>query len=85
MNAYGQRKWWKIMAKKVKAIDPKMVAKNEVMAVVMQALAEAGYSVKDGKDYAMTSGTIVVAVGNYDVQIKPISPKTGVDKYTLAE
>lgn len=71
------------MSKKAKKVDPKAVAKAEVMEVVVKALEEAGYAVIGGAAYGMTAGTIVVEVGGLHVQIKPIAPKTGVDRYEV--
>lgn len=71
------------MAKKEKKVDMKMVAKGQVMEVVEKALVEAGYEVVNGVDYGMTAGTVVVRVGEYDVQIKPIAPKSGVNRYEV--
>lgn len=70
------------MAKK---INPKDTQKNEVMTVVREALANAGYEILDGEDFAMTKGTIVVRAGVCDVQLKPITPKAGIDRYEVVE
>lgn len=67
--------------KKMKKINPKDTQKNEVMSVVREALANAGYEVLDGEDFAMTKGTVVIRAGVCDVQLKPITPKAGVDRY----
>ena len=67
--------------KKMKKINPKDTQKNEVMSVVREALANAGYEVLDGEDFAMTKGTVVVRAGVCDVQLKPITPKAGIDRY----
>lgn len=73
------------MAKKIKKINPKDTQKNEVMTVVRDALVKAGYEVLDGEDFAMTKGTVVVRAGVCDVQLKPITPKAGVDRYEVVE
>jgi hypothetical protein len=73
------------MAKSVKKVDPKMVAKLEVMSIVTKALQDAGLSVADGEQFGMTKGTIVVSHAVSDIQIKPVAPKTGVDRYEVAE
>ena len=73
------------MAKKIKKINPKDTQKNEVMTVVRDALTKAGYEVLDGEDFAMTKGTVVVRAGVCDVQLKPITPKAGVDRYEVVE
>ena len=55
------------------------------MAIVSMALKDAGYEVKDGVDYGMTKGTIVVESALTDIQIKPITPKTGINRYEVTE
>jgi hypothetical protein len=69
------------MAKVVKKADPKKVEKAKVMEIVEKALVEAGYSVGAGPDYGFTEGTVVVHGAKCDVQLKPITPKVGLDRY----
>lgn len=71
--------------KKMKKINPKDTQKNEVMSVVREALANAGYEVLDGEDFAMTKGTVVIRAGVCDVQLKPITPKAGIDRYEVVD
>lgn len=73
------------MAKKTKKTNPKDTQKNEVMTVVREALANAGYEILDGEDFAMTKGTVVVRAGVCDVQLKPITPKAGIDRYEVVD
>ena len=73
------------MAKAAKKVDPKVVAKLEVMAIVKDALTNAGMTVLDGEKFGMTKGTVVVRHGTADIQIKPIAPKAGETRYTEAE
>ena len=73
------------MAKKMKKINPKDTQKNEVMTVVREALDNAGYEVLDGEDFAMTKGTVVIRAGVCDVQLKPITPKAGIDRYEVVD
>lgn len=73
------------MVKKTKKINPKDTQKNEVMTVVREALANAGYEILDGEDFAMTKGTVVVRAGVCDVQLKPITPKAGIDRYEVVD
>lgn len=73
------------MSKKIAKVDPKAVAKEGVMGIVSQALAEAGYSLSDGAEYGMTKGTLIVHADVCDVQLKPITPKSGVDRYEVDE
>ena len=70
------------MAKKMKKINPKDVQKSEVMSVVRDALTSAGYEILDGENFAMTKGTIVVRANECDVQLKPITPKQDVKRYS---
>lgn len=70
------------MAKKVKKVDVKKVAKDKVMAVVAAALVAQGFEVMSGEEkFGFTGGTIVVRTETCDVQIKPITPKAGVERY----
>lgn len=73
------------MSKKIKKVDPKAVAKAEVMGVVEKALVDAGYVVVSGAEYGMTAGTVIVDVAGLHVQIKPIAPKAGVERYEIVE
>ena len=74
-------KGWYIMAKNVKKVDAKTVEKQRVMKIIAQALINAGIDVLDGADYGMTVGTVVVRTAVTDVQIKPIVPKAGLNRY----
>lgn len=71
------------MAKNVKKVDPKAVAKKSVMAIVTEALVANGMQVADGSEFGMTAGTVIVRLEQFDVQIKPITPKTGVERYEV--
>lgn len=73
------------MAKKIKKINPKDTQKNEIMTIVREALVNAGFEVLDGEGFAMTKGTVVVRAGVCDVQLKPITPKVGIDRYEAVE
>lgn len=67
--------------KKNKKVDVKALAKADVMQVVAQALAKAGYAVNDGEAYGMTKGTLVINHDNCDVQLKPITPRANYTRY----
>ena len=67
--------------KKAKKVNPKDIAKKEIMEIIQRALEENGIEFKDGIDYGMTKGTIIVNHKIADVQIKPIAPKAGLDRY----
>ena len=71
--------------KKTKKINPKDVAKKEIMEIISKALADAGFEIANGEEFAMTKGTIVAHHPTCDVQIKPITPKAGVDRYEKDE
>lgn len=71
----------KVITKKAKKVNVKDVAKNEIMAIIREALTVKGIDFKEGVDYGMTSGTIIVSHNSADVQIKPISPKAGLERY----
>jgi N-acetylglucosamine kinase-like BadF-type ATPase len=74
------------MAKKTnKKVNPKDVAKKAVMDVITEALENAGMSVEDGTDYGFTKGTVVIHAETCDIQLKPIAPKSGVDRYEKGE
>ena len=71
------------MAKATKKVDPKAVAKKDVMELIGQTLTDVGYSVVDGVEYGMNTGTIIVRGEQFDIQIKPITPKAGVSRYEV--
>jgi len=71
----------KKVIKKTKKVNEKDIAKDEIMAIIQKALEENGISFKDGVDYGMTKGTIIVEHEKADVQIKPITPKVGLTRY----
>ena len=74
------------MAKKiVKKVDVKKVEKERIAQIVREALEAAGYDVADGVDYGFTAGTLVAKGAKVDVQIKPITPKAGLDRYEVLE
>lgn len=45
--------------KKTKKVNPKDVAKKEIMEIVSKALADAGFEIVNGEEFAMTKGTVV--------------------------
>ena len=71
----------KKVVKRTKKVNEKDIAKDEIMAIIHKALEENGISFKDGVDYGMTKGTIIVEHEKADVQIKPITPKAGLTRY----
>lgn len=72
-----------VVVKRTKKVNEKDVAKEQVMEIIEKALLEKGYNLKDGVEYGMTRGTIIVEHEKADVQIKPISPKAGIDRYPV--
>ena len=71
----------KKVIKRTKKVNEKDIAKEEIMAIIHKALEDNGISFKDGVDYGMTRGTIIVEHEKADVQIKPITPKAGITRY----
>ena len=71
----------KKVIKRTKKVNEKDIAKYEIMAIIHKALEDNGISFKDGVDYGMTKGTIIVEHEKADVQIKPITPKAGLTRY----
>ena len=75
----------KKVIKKTRKLNPKDLAKAKVMEILIATLEGEGVEYTDGVEYGMTKGTIVVHIDGYDVQIKPISPKAGLDRYQTVE
>ena len=75
----------KKVIKKTKKVNPKDLAKEKVMAIIRESLEQVGIEYEDGVEYGMTKGTIVVHIDDYDVQIKPITPKVGLNRYQKIE
>lgn len=69
--------------KRVKKVNEKEVAKDEVMKIIADALKANNLQIKDGVEYGMTKGTIIVEHEKSDIQIKPIAPKHGITKYPV--
>lgn len=71
----------KKVVKRTKKVNEKDIAKDEIMAIIHKALEDNRISFKDGVNYGMTKGTIIVEHEKADVQIKPITPKAGLTRY----
>ena len=73
------------MAKKTtKKVDVKKVSKLELSKMLADFLLEKGVAVHtNAEDYGFTEGTLVVETEACDVQVKFITPKTGVTKYEV--
>lgn len=72
------------MKKSTKKVNIKDVTKKEIKAMLADVLKNKG-SVDEGKKYGFTKDTLVLHTANCDVQIKLITPKTGVIKYEEIE
>ena len=75
----------KKVIKRKKKVNPKDLAKEKVMAIIRESLEQVDIEYEDGAEYGMTRGTIVVHIDGYDVQIKPIVPKAGLNTYQKVE
>ena len=75
----------KKVIKRRRKVNPKDVAKERVMAIIRESLEQVAIEYEDGAEYGMTKGTIIVHVDGYDVQIKPIAPKAGLNCYQKVE
>lgn len=74
------------MAKKtVKKVDVKKVSKMEVSSLVRELFEGLGIEVGNGVDYGMTEGTLILTMDKCDVQVKLITPKSGIDRYEKLE
>ena len=74
------------MAKKVvKKIDVKKVSKLEVSGIVKTLFEERGIEVLNGQDFGMTEGTLILRMEKTDIQVKLITPKTGIERYEVLE
>lgn len=70
--------------KKTKKVNPKDVQKKEVKELLKNALNAIG-NIEEGKDYGFTKDTLVIHAETCDVQVKLITPKTGVLRYEKDE
>ena len=73
------------MAKKEKKVDVKAVAKASLMKTIKESLEQLEIQVLDGDKFGFTSGTLVIRMGETDIQLKPIVPKAGVTRYEEVE
>lgn len=73
------------MAKKMKKVNPKDTAKTNLMATIRESLEQLEISVEDGIEFGFTKGTLVIHTPECDVQLKPITPKAGIDRYVKDE
>lgn len=73
------------MAKKIKKVDNKKVAKLQASAQIRELFEGLGFGVGVGLDYGFTEGTLVLKMDKCDVQVKLITPKAGLDRYESLE
>lgn len=73
------------MAKKMKKVNPKDTAKTTLMATIRESLEQLEISVEDGIEFGFTKGTLVIHAPECDIQLKPITPKAGIDRYAKDE
>jgi hypothetical protein len=72
------------MTKRTKKINPKDTQKNVIKDALRTALTTYG-DIAEGRDFGFTKDTLVLHAGTCDVQIKLITPKTGVLRYETIE
>lgn len=70
--------------KKTKKVNPKDTLKATIKNEIREKLGTIGI-IKDGSDYGFTKDTLVLHSDTYDVQIKLVTPKSGVDRYEKIE
>lgn len=66
---------------KTKKINPKEIGKNKVMEILKECLTQNDISFENGEEFGFTKGTLVLHLEEFDMQLKPITPKTGVERY----
>lgn len=66
---------------KTKKINPKEVGKNKVMGILKECLTQNDIPFENGEEFGFTKGTLVLHLEEFDMQLKPITPKTGVERY----
>lgn len=67
--------------KKTKKIDVKKEAKRNLSERIGHLLSSSDIAVERGTDFGFTEGTIVAHLNDVDVQIKLITPKSGLTRY----
>lgn len=70
--------------KKTKKVNPKDTLKATIKNEIREKLGMIG-TIEEGSDYGFTKDTLVFHSDIYDVQIKLITPKSGVDRYEKIE
>ena len=67
--------------KKAKKIDVKKEAKRGLSEFIGQLLNSSDIAIERGTEFGFTEGTIVAHLDEVDVQIKLITPKSGLTRY----
>ena len=67
--------------KKTKKIDIKKEAKRGLSEFIGQLLNSSDIAIERGTEFGFTEGTIVAHFNEVDVQIKLITPKSGLTRY----
>ena len=67
--------------KKTKKIDVKKEAKRGLSEFIGQLLNSSDIAIERGTEFGFTEGTIVAHLDEVDVQIKLITPKSGLTRY----
>lgn len=70
--------------KKTKKVNPKDTLKATIKNEIRKKLGMIG-TIEDGLDYGFTKDTLVLHAETFDVQIKLVTPKSGVERYEKAE
>ena len=70
---------------KTKKINPKEIGKNKVMEILKECLTQNDIPFENGEEFGFTKGTLVLHLEEFDMQLKPIAPKTGVERYEKLE
>ena len=74
------------MAKTVKKVEIKKVEKLKISKEIQEFFKGTGASIESGEDFGFTEGTLVIHTEKCDIQVKLISPKSGIERYEkLAE
>ena len=70
--------------KKTKKVNSKDTLKTVIKNEIREKLGMIG-TIEDGLDYGFTKDTLVLHSENCDIQIKLITPKSGIDRYEKIE
>ena len=70
---------------KTKKINQKEIGKNKVMEILKECLTQNDISFENGEEFGFTKGTLVLHLEDFDMQLKPITPKIGVERYEKLE